>query len=351
MTSVFKKGAHASMLSVIEKVAPGTLYILKQRYYILNQIQKIGPIGRRSLADRLGYTERLLRKEVDVLRNQGLIKSSSRGMECTPIGITIFHQLDELMGQHVQSQEKESKLANKLGIHHCTIVIGNTDTDTSSVDDMARATTEVLDFLLPDGEATIAVMGGTTMVRVAGAMDHKIGLNRKMLFVPARGGLGESVDIQANAIAEKMAKRTGGKSRALYAPEHVRTETYSLLSEEPDIKETLDLVENASLVIYSIGNAIKMAERRGMDKEILQQLKEKNAVAEAFGEFIDPQGEIVYKLSRIGLRSSKLPSIPHVVAVAGGRNKAEAIKAHIKNVPPHTWLVTDEAAANEILKE
>ncbi|MGO2602975.1 MAG: SorC family transcriptional regulator, partial [Alkalibacterium gilvum] len=67
------------MLSVIEKVAPGTLYILKQRYYILNQIQKIGPIGRRSLADRLGYTERLLRKEVDVLRNQGLIKSSSRG--------------------------------------------------------------------------------------------------------------------------------------------------------------------------------------------------------------------------------------------------------------------------------
>lgn len=117
------------MLSVIEKVAPGTLHILKRRYYILNQIQKVGPVGRRTLAERLGFTERVLRKEVEVLRNQGLIKSSSQGMECTPTGITVFHQLDKLMGQHVQSEEKEARLANKLGIHHCTIVIGNADAD------------------------------------------------------------------------------------------------------------------------------------------------------------------------------------------------------------------------------
>jgi len=344
-----RKGARASMLSVIEKVAPGTLHILKRRYYILSQIQKVGPIGRRALANRLEFTERVLRKEVDVLRNQGLIKSSSQGMECTPTGITVFHQLGKLMGQYVQSQEKEAKLANKLGIHHCTIVIGNADADQSGAGDMARAATEVLDFLLPEGKTTIAVMGGTTMVQVAEAMDQQIGLNRELLFVPARGGLGESVDIQANVIAENMARRTGGKSRALYAPEHVRSETHSLLLEEPEIKETLEIVENASIVLYSIGNAIEMAKRRGMNDQLLKQLEESGAVAEAFGEFINPEGEIVYKLSRIGLQSSKLPSIPHIVAVAGGKKKAKAIKAHMKTAPPHTWLVTDEAAANEIL--
>lgn len=344
-----KKGASASMLSVIEKVAPGTLHILKRRYYILNQIQKVGPVGRRTLAERLGFTERVLRKEVEVLRNQGLIKSSSQGMECTPTGITVFHQLDKLMGQHVQSEEKEARLANKLGIHHCTIVIGNADADQSSASDMARAATEVLDFLLPEGKSTIAVMGGTTMVKVAEAMDPQIGLNRDLMFVPARGGLGESVDIQANVIAENMARRTSGKSRALYAPEHVRSETYSLLLEEPEIKETLELVENASVVLYSIGNAMEMAERRGMNTETLKQLEESKAVAEAFGEFINLEGEIVYKLSRIGLQSSQLPSIPHVVAIAGGEKKAKAIEAHMKTAPPHTWLVTDEAAANEIL--
>lgn len=346
---ILGKGVRARMLSVIEKIAPGTLHILKQRYYILNQIQKLGPIGRRALANRLGFTERVLRKEVEVLRSQGLITSSSQGMECTPTGITVFHQLDKLMGQHVQSQEKETKLANKLGIHHCTIVVGNADADQSSASDLARATTEVLDFLLPEGESTIAVMGGTTMVRVAEVMGQQIGLNRDLMFVPARGGLGESVDIQANVIAENMAKRTGGKSRALYAPEHVRSETYSLLLEEPEIKETLELVENASVVLYSIGNALDMAERRGMNDETLKELEKSEAVAEAFGEFINQEGEIVYKLSRIGLQSSKLPSIPHVVAVAGGENKARAIAAHMKTAPPHTWLVTDEAAANEIL--
>ena len=337
------------MLSVIEKVAPGTLHVLKRRYYILSHIQKSAPIGRRALADRLGFTERVLRKEVEVLRNQGLIKASTQGMECTPTGITVFYQLDELMGQHVQSQEKETRLANALGIQHCTIVIGNSDKDESSLIDMARASIEVIDFLLPEGQSTVAVMGGRTMLEVAEVMSQQIGLHRELLFVPARGGLGESVDIQANAIAENMARKTGGRSRALYVPEHVRMETYSLLMKEPEIKETLEILENASLVIYSIGNALEMAQRRGMDEDTLKELIDKGAVAEAFGEFVDPKGDIVYKLSRIGLQSSKLPSIPHVVAVAGGREKAKAIKAHMKTVPPHTWLVTDEAAANEIL--
>ncbi|PRY82622.1 sugar-binding transcriptional regulator [Alkalibacterium olivapovliticus] len=337
------------MLSVIEKVAPGTLHILKRRFYILSHIQKSAPIGRRTLAERLGFTERVLRKEVEVLRNQGLIKTSNQGMECTPTGITVFYQLEELMGQHVKSQEKETRLANALGIQHCTIVIGNSDKDKSSLVDMARASTEVIDFLLPEGSSTIAVMGGTTMLEVAEVMTQQIGLHRELVFVPARGGLGESVDIQANVIADIMARKTSGKSRALYAPEHVRMETYSLLLEEPEIKETLEILENTTLVLYSIGDAFEMAQRRGLDEETLSQLIDKGAVAEAFGEFIDPNGDIVYKLSRIGLQSSKLPSIPHVIAVAGGKEKAEAIRAHMKTVPPHTWLVTDEAAANEIL--
>ncbi|WP_237585487.1 sugar-binding transcriptional regulator [Alkalibacterium sp. MB6] len=339
------------MLSVIEKVAPGTLQILKRRYLILNHLQKSGPIGRRALADLLGFTERSLRSEVDVLRTQGLIKTSTQGMQCTPEGITVIYKLEQLMSQHIQSQEKEARLASYLGIQHCTITMGNSDKNHESLVEMAKVAAEVMDFLLPEGNNTVAVMGGTTMFEVAEAMDKHIGQNRTLLFVPARGGLGESIDIQANVIAENMARRTGGKSRALYAPEHVRMETYSLLLEEPEIKETLEIVENASLVLYSIGDAIEMAERRGLDKQTLDQLSNDQAVAEAFGEFINVEGEVVYKLSRIGLRSSKLPMIPNVVAVAGGTRKARAIEAHMKTVPPHTWLVTDEAAANEILKE
>lgn len=337
------------MLSVIEKVAPDMFQTLKRRYHILKQIQKSSPIGRRSLAGRLGFTERVLRSEVDILRNQGLIDISSAGMECTSTGLEVFRQLERMMGHHVRSKDQETILANRLRISHCVIVPGNSDEDPAILEDIGLAAVKALDFLLPEGKNVVAVMGGTTMVEVAHAMDEKFGEKRQLLFVPARGGLGESVDIQANVIAETMARKSGGKSRALYAPEHVRSDTYSLLSEEPEIKETLQLVENASLVLYSIGSAFEMAERRGMNRETLQLLKNQNAVAEAFGEFVNTEGEIVYKLSRIGLQSSQMGRIPHVVAVAGGRNKAKAIESYVKTVPPHTWLVTDEAAANEIL--
>ena len=46
-----------------------------------------------------------------------------------------------------------------------------------------------------------------------------------------------------------------------------------------------------------------------------------------------------------------LQKIPYVIAVAGGKTKARAIEAYIKNAPKQTWLITDEGAAKQILKE
>ena len=59
---------------------------------------------------------------------------------------------------------------------------------------------------------------------------------------------------------------------------------------------------------------------------------------------------MVYKITRIGLQIKNLQEIPYVVAIAGGKTKAKAIRAYMKNAPKQTWLITDEAAANEILK-
>lgn len=342
------KGA-CVMLSIIEKVAPDAFQLLQRRYHILKQIEKSSPIGRRTLAERMGLTERVLRREVDILREQLLISTSTSGMEMTAAGYEVFRKLEQLMGQQVDSQEKETCLARRLNIRRCVILPGDSDKQPNVLEDMGHSVVEMLDVLLPEEKSIIAVMGGTTMRAVADAVDEQLGMNRELLFVPARGGLGESVEIQAGVIAQKMANKTGGKSRALHAPEHVRSETYSLLLEEPEIKETLKILEHTTLVMYSIGNAEEMAERRGMRKELIRQLKQKKAVAEAFGEFVNKDGKIVYKLSRIGLQSSQLKHIPHVVAIAGGKHKAQAIQAHVKTAPPHTWLVTDEAAANEIL--
>ena len=39
-----------------------------------------------------------------------------------------------------------------------------------------------------------------------------------------------------------------------------------------------------------------------------------------------------------------------MIAVAGGASKAKAIEAYMKQAPATTILITDEGAANELLK-
>lgn len=338
-----------SVVSVIEEVIPDIMYTLQNRYHILRNVFLLGPVGRRVLADRMGITERVLRTESEGLKKQGLIKTSKMGMELTEKGETVYHQLDQLMGQLLGMREKEKQLASYLEIEQCVIISGDIDDQPKLREEIGRAAMEALDFLLPEGDNIIAVMGGTTMAEVANQMNETLSRKRKLLFVPARGGLGESLNIQANSITSLMAQRTGGENRVLYVPEQVSEETYKPLLQEPGIKKTLKLVNDANCVLFGIGDAKLMAERRGMNEDVLALIKNKAAVGEAFGEFYDQSGEVVYKIPRIGMQSKNLANIASVIAVAGGKSKAKAIEAYMKKAPGHTWLITDEGAANEIL--
>lgn len=337
------------MLAILQKVLPEAFETMLRRYHILDVINREEPIGRRLLSERVHLTERIIRKEVDALKINRLITSSSAGMSLTIDGHDTLDELSELLESYTQFYEMEKELAKRLDIEACIIIPGNLDEDSTVLPKMANQTVEIMNRLLGDKKQIISVMGGTTLNEVANYMDSDLGKNRELLFVPARGGLGDDPMIEANVIAQRMAQQTGGQFHGLYAPEYVHEQIYQDLLKEPEIKNTLQLVESATLILYSIGNPIEMAKRRGLNESTLQLLIDKKAVAEAFGEFIDKDGNIVYKLSNIGLQSSSLQKIEHIVTVAGGSKKANAIKSYLKTAPSHTWLVTDEAAANKIL--
>ena len=337
------------MLAILQKVLPEAFETMLRRYHILDVINREEPIGRRLLSERVHLTERIIRKEVDALKINRLITSSSAGMSLTIDGHDTLDELSELLESYTQFYEMEKELAKRLDIQACVIIPGNLDEDSTVLPKMADQTVEIMNRLLGDKKQIISVMGGTTLNEVANYMDSDLGKNRELLFVPARGGLGDDPMIEANVIAQRMAQQTGGQFHGLYAPEYVHEQIYQDLLKEPEIKNTLQLVESASLILYSIGNPIEMAKRRGLNESTLQLLIDKKAVAEAFGEFIDKDGNIVYKLSNIGLQSSSLQKIEHIVTVAGGSKKANAIKSYLKTAPSHTWLITDEAAANKIL--
>ncbi|GGI64374.1 MULTISPECIES: sugar-binding transcriptional regulator [Enterococcus] len=337
-------------LKIIESIAPDFFQTIQERYRILQNIYWMQPVGRRVLADTLDTTERVLRTETDLLKKLELIDTSKSGMQLTTKGERVYHQLGHLTDQLFGMDRLERALANHFGISRCLITPGNSDQQEKVIDELGYLLWDSLNQKLPNGRNIIAVMGGTTMAKVAEKVSNLETSHRHNLFVPARGGIGESVKVQANSVSAMMAMQSRGDYRSLYVPEQLSSATYDSLLQEPSILEVLNLISEANCVIHGIGRAIHMAARRKMTEEQMVMLKQKNAVAESFGYFFNEDGEVVYRIPRIGLQLKDLLNIPYVFAIAGGKSKVKAINAYMKNAPKQTWLITDEAAANAILK-
>ncbi|MFS1142826.1 sugar-binding domain-containing protein, partial [Enterococcus hirae] len=166
------------------------------------------------------------------------------------------------------------------------------------------------------------------MAVVAEQLSNLENKKRHNLFVPARGGIGEVITVQANSVTARMAAKANGNNRALYVPEQLSLATYNSLLNEPSIQEVLNLISEANCVIHSIGRALHMAARRKMTEKELVMLKQANAVAESFGYFFNEKGQVVYKVPRIGIELQDLAKVPIIMAIAGGKSKAKAIRAY-----------------------
>jgi len=148
-----------------------------------------------------------------------------------------------------------------------------------------------------------------------------------------------------------MALRTQGQYRAMYLPEDISEKSFESLQKETSIKSVLELIYRSDVVIHSIGTASVMAERRNLSAKEQKIIDNGEAVSEAFGDFFDQSGKLVYKVPRIGLHVRDLDKIKYVIAIAGGQSKAKAIQSYMKNAPHHTILITDEGASKLILRD
>jgi central glycolytic genes regulator len=336
-----------SLLEVQKKLLPDLLSIMQKRYRILQYIRLTEPIGRRALSVALEITERVLRAEVDFLKEQGLLSITATGMSLTEEGQKVLFELEEMMKEVTGLKMLEEELQKVLNVNKVVVVAGDSDVSPLVKQEMGRATVTCMKEYMSD-ETIIAVTGGTTLASVAERMspDPK---QRNVLFVPARGGLGEQVENQANTICAKMAEKAMGHYRLLHVPGQLSNETYQSLVEEPSVKEVLDQIKSARMVIHGIGDAITMAERRKTSSNDLTTIIEEKAVAEAFGYYFNREGHVVHKVKTIGIQLDDLKNAKCVIAVAGGSSKAEAIRAFMKQ-GHDTIIITDEGAAKQLVK-
>ena len=107
------------MLSIIKKVLPDAYELLLRRYHILNVISQEGPIGRRLLSEKVQFTERSIRSEVEILKEAHLISTTKAGMLLTAEGLDTLNQLRELLEEENYLLELQNKLAKHLDIQSC----------------------------------------------------------------------------------------------------------------------------------------------------------------------------------------------------------------------------------------
>ena len=74
-----------------------------------------------------------------------------------------------------------------------------------------------------------------------------------IIVVPAQGGLGTDVRLQANTQAERLARRLGGGYRLLHLPDGLTADATDGLARLPQVREVLELMRGADVLLYGVG--------------------------------------------------------------------------------------------------
>lgn len=337
-----------SIINLQKKIVPELTDLLVQRYQILRQVSHEHPIGRRALAARLGLSERVLRAQVDFLKKSGLLDFSSSGMSVTDEGADILKELADYVRKLQDISFLEKALSDTLKIGKVVILPGDSDQEDVVKREIGRTAAHILSKLLSDGKRHIvAVSGGTTMAAMAANIT---GSQPSTVVVPARGGLGDNVELQANTIATVLAQKLGASYRQLYVPDSVSEDILnSILKEDIGVRAVVDIIKQADILVHGVGRASVMARHRRLSSSIIEKLEQDGAVGEAFGQYCALDGRQVYMTNNAGLMLQDLQHIGTIIGIAGGKSKAAAILSVIR-ASRQDILVTDEAAAHEILR-
>lgn len=334
-----------SMLGTLSLIAPDLMEKMELRALVLERVAALAPIGRRALAARLHLPEREVRSASEALKEAGCLTQSASGMELTAHGESLVEAARVITRGRRSLQAMELSLSRKLDAERVCVVPGDAQRDASVLDEVGRAAARQIRFLL-QGAQVLAVSGGRTVAAVARSIT--VAAPMDVTVVPASGGMGGGVSTQANTLAERIGGQLGGRYRLLHLPDGVSGEAAPELLALPQVREALELLRHADVLLYGVGRAMELAQRRGMSPAGRDALLGQGAVAEALGFYFDAQGRVVGGASP-ALRPQSIGRASRAAVVAAGSDKAEAILAVCAH-HPHRLLVTDEGAARRMIE-
>nr|WP_246169808.1 sugar-binding domain-containing protein [Alkalibaculum sporogenes] len=319
---------------------------MELRYDLLLFIKANQPVGRRNLASELSLSERQVRNEIEFLQIQNFVEVERQGIHLTERGEEILVRLKEVIYSYKNLEDLVEKVKSKLSIKKVFIIPGDSQKNHIILEFMGQSAGNYISKIVKHN-SVMAITGGSSVAAVARNIPE---MNVPSVTVlPARGGIGKSHSTQANSIVATLADRLHAQPEMLHLPDNIDKEILDVLKESPEIKEVFDKYHDIDILVFGIGRADVMAKWRHLPQEKVNKLMNEKAVAETFGHFFNSEGDIVCPSSSVGISLEEYLRIPNIVAIAGGKDKSQAIQATCK-IRNDLVLFTDECAAMEILK-
>lgn len=248
-------------LSIFQKIAPDVMGTIKERYLLLRHIADAEPVGRRTLAGLSGLSERVVRSHVDVLRRSGIVRFTTLGIAMEPEGKRLMPDLLECFLRLNNLDDIQRQIRQKLGLKKVYIVPGDSDSDKTAKEELGRRGALLLNDLFGSVD-TVAISGGSTMAEVARMLPECLA---NVTILPARGSMGNHVEVQANYIAANVAAKTHSSYRMIHIPEGLSDSALQMmLKADRQTQENVAMTARAQVVIFGIGRADRMARKRGM---------------------------------------------------------------------------------------
>ena len=262
-------------------------------------------------------------------------------------GTVTFH----ISGEDSEMMDLEVQLKEKWGLRDVFLTPVVSDEELKNALSMAGA--QYLEMNLPSKESLIALGWGETISGITRNLGRVI--PERTSFVTLCGGV-------MHYLSEHTPANVGTPLSGFLYPFHViptplmvgSPELRDQLLNEPEVQHVMNMAQLADIAMVGIGSLKTSTEFEGFgykSQKELDLLKKRGAVGEMHGEYFNSVGEpleLEHHHRLISIRLETLRKMKHVVGVAGGADKIEALQAALKGGFIHS-LITDEMTARALL--
>ena len=254
----------------------------------------------------------------------------------------------------------EKALERKYGLKEVIVVESSAlDTKTESVSRMYERAALYLSQFFKDGDWIGVTMGHTlhNIVKTNRAFEK----DKKLMFVPIVGGIGQStidkVDVQSNRIAQEFSRKFGGTYTQFLSPAvFSEQKAMEYFLKEKSISYIFDDFQKLDTLIMGIGIPQRVEStlvRAGyITGENLEEFAQDGMAGDIALHFFDEDGGTekfrAFNDRVAGMPLEMMKKVRNRIGIAGGENRAEAIRGAIKGGFIN-MLITNIDAAEKLL--